>query len=116
MTAYVEQLCRSEKRVNLVEGSLQIGRLLLSNDQAHRRGLTSFLDLASRVVLLGIFHVFPNYISFQFSYCRLQVNRRPEMGSFLSDSTIQLQSRLQVSRRLLHLNRRPFYPLNWSHV
>jgi hypothetical protein len=47
MTAYVEQLRRSEKRVKLIEGSLQIGRLLLSNDQAHRRGLTSFLDLAS---------------------------------------------------------------------
>src|SRR6266403_5586792 len=58
MTAYVEQLRRSEKRVNLIEGSLQIGRLLLSNDQAHRRGLTSFLDLASGVVLLGILHVF----------------------------------------------------------
>src|SRR6266478_2310182 len=58
MTAYVEQLCRSEKRVNLIEGSLQIVRLLLSNDQAHRRGLTSFLDLASGAVLLGIFHIF----------------------------------------------------------
>ena len=58
MTAYVEELRRSEKRVNLIEGSLQIGRLLPSNDQAHRRGLTSFLDLASSVVLLGIFHVF----------------------------------------------------------
>src|ERR1700737_1222237 len=58
MTAYVEQLCRSEKRVNLIEGSLQIARLLLSNDQAHRSGLTSFLDLASGVVLLGIFHAF----------------------------------------------------------
>src|SRR5258707_9096174 len=58
MTAYVEQLCRSEKRVKLIEGSLQIGRLLLSNDQAHRRGLTSFRDLASGVVLLGILHVF----------------------------------------------------------
>src|ERR1700686_5375688 len=58
MTAYVEQLRRSEKRVKLIEGSLQIGRLLLSNDQAHRRELTSFLDLASGVVLLGILHVF----------------------------------------------------------
>src|SRR6202011_6075371 len=58
MTAYVEQLRRSEKRVKLIEGSLQIGRLLLSNDQAHRRGLTSFLDLASGVVLLGILHAF----------------------------------------------------------
>jgi hypothetical protein len=47
-----------EKRVNLIEGSLQIARLLLSNDQAYRSGLTSFLDLASGVVLLGIFHVF----------------------------------------------------------
>src|SRR6266404_5853630 len=52
MTAYVEQLRRSEKRVKLIEGSLQIGRLLLSNDEAHRRGLTSFLDLASGLVLL----------------------------------------------------------------
>src|SRR6266446_9965057 len=68
MTAYVEQLCRSEKRVNLIEGSLQIPRLLLSNDQAHRRGLASFLDLASGVMLLGILHVFSNDISFQFSY------------------------------------------------
>jgi hypothetical protein len=58
MTAYVEQLRRSEKRVNLIERSLQIGRLLLSNDQANRRSLTSFLDLASGIVLLGIFHVF----------------------------------------------------------
>ena len=61
MAAYVEQLRRSEKRVNLIEGSLQIGRLLLSNDQAHRRGLTSFLDLASGVVLLRILHVFLPY-------------------------------------------------------
>src|SRR5437868_3078244 len=58
MTAYVKQLRRSEKRVKLIEGSLQIGRLLLSNDQAHRRGLTSFLDLAFGVVLLGVLHVF----------------------------------------------------------
>src|SRR6266478_6418626 len=56
MTAYVEQLRRSEKRVNLIEGSLQIGRLLLSNDQAHRRGLASFIDPASDVLLLRIFH------------------------------------------------------------
>src|SRR6266478_2989598 len=56
MTAYVEQLHRSEKRVNLIEGSLQIVRLLLSNDQAHRRGLTSFVDLASDVLLVRIFH------------------------------------------------------------
>lgn len=58
MIAYVEQLRRSEKRVNLIEGSLQIGRPLLSNNQAYRRGLTSFLDLASGVVLLGSFHIF----------------------------------------------------------
>jgi hypothetical protein len=65
MIAYVEQLHRSEKRVKLIEGSLQIGRLLLSNDQAHRRGLTSFRDLASGGVLLGILHVFSlKYISF----------------------------------------------------
>src|SRR6266850_7508729 len=56
MTAYVEQLNRSEKRVNLIEGSLQIVRLLLSNDQAHRRGLASFADLASDVLRLRIFH------------------------------------------------------------
>ena len=35
-----------------------IGRSLLSNNQAYRRGLTSFLDLASGVVLLGISHIF----------------------------------------------------------
>jgi hypothetical protein len=58
MTAYVEQLPGSEKRVNLIEGSLQIVRILLSNNQAHRRGLTSFHDLASGVVLLDIFHAF----------------------------------------------------------
>src|SRR5580698_8401104 len=58
MTTYGEQLCRSEKRVNLIEGSLQIARLLLSNDQTYRSGLTCFLDLVSGVVLLGIFHVF----------------------------------------------------------
>src|SRR5438128_2567891 len=34
MTAYVEQLRRSKIRVNLIQGSLQVGRLLLSNDQA----------------------------------------------------------------------------------
>src|SRR6266576_4392091 len=56
MTAYVEQLHRSEKRVNLIEGSLQIVRLLLSNDQAHRRGVASFVDLASDVLRLRIFH------------------------------------------------------------
>src|SRR4030095_10297535 len=56
MTAYVEQLHRSEKRINLIEGSLQIVRLLLSNDQAHRRGLTSFVDLASDALLVRIFH------------------------------------------------------------
>src|SRR5258708_5172747 len=56
MTAYVEQLHRSEKRVNLIEGSLQIVRLLLSNDQANRRRLTSFADLASDVLRLRIFH------------------------------------------------------------
>src|SRR5712692_2478508 len=44
MTAYVEQLRRSEKRINLIEGSLQVVRLLLSNDQA-RRGLARFVDL-----------------------------------------------------------------------
>src|SRR5260221_12912309 len=44
MAAYVEQLRRSEKRVDLIEGSLQVVRLLLSNDQA-RRGLTRFVDL-----------------------------------------------------------------------
>src|SRR5260221_12701151 len=44
MTAYVEQIRRSEKRVDLIEGSLQVVRLLLSNDQA-RRGLTRFVDL-----------------------------------------------------------------------
>jgi len=32
MIAYVEQRRRSEKRVNLIEGRLQILRLLLSND------------------------------------------------------------------------------------
>jgi hypothetical protein len=59
MTANVEQLRRSEKRVNLIDGSLQIVRLLLSNDQVHhRRGLTSIVDLASGVVLLNIFHAF----------------------------------------------------------
>src|ERR1043166_662116 len=56
MTAYVEQLHRSEKRVKLIEGSLQIVRLLLSNDQANRRGLTSFVDLGSAVLRLRIFH------------------------------------------------------------
>jgi len=64
MTAYVEQLRRSEKRVKLIEGSLQIGRLLLSNDQAHRRGLTSFRDLASGVVLLVSSMFSLNYIIF----------------------------------------------------
>src|SRR5260221_13249047 len=44
MAAYVEQLRRSEKRVDLIEGSLQVVRLLLSNDQA-RRGLKRFVDL-----------------------------------------------------------------------
>src|SRR5260370_40619801 len=44
MTAYVEQLRRREKRVNLIEGSLQVFRLFLSNDQARRR-LTRFVDL-----------------------------------------------------------------------
>src|SRR5712672_420959 len=44
MTAYVEQLRRREKRVNLIEGSLQVCRLFLSNDQARRR-LTRFVDL-----------------------------------------------------------------------
>src|SRR5882724_7563787 len=56
MTAYVEQLRRSEKRLNLIEGSLQIVRPLLSNDQAHRKRLTSFVDLPSDVLLLRIFH------------------------------------------------------------
>src|SRR6266481_4485567 len=41
MTAYVEEVRRSEKRVKLIERSLQIFRLLLSSDQADRRGLTS---------------------------------------------------------------------------
>src|SRR2546423_6819158 len=56
MTADVEQLRRSEKRVNVSEGSLQFGRLLLSNDQPPRRGLASFIDPASGVLLLRIFH------------------------------------------------------------
>jgi hypothetical protein len=46
---------------NLIEGSLQIDRLLLSDDQAHRRELTSFLDLASGVVLWGSSMVFLLY-------------------------------------------------------
>jgi hypothetical protein len=45
---------------------IEIDGLLLSSDQAHRRRLTSFLDLASGVVLLGIFHVF--FLLYQFSY------------------------------------------------
>src|SRR6266446_8434793 len=60
MTAYVEQLRRSEKRVNLIEGSLQIGRLLLSNDQAYRRGLTTIdcvkSHAAKPVVVSTILH------------------------------------------------------------
>ena len=44
MTANVEQLRRSEKRVNLIEGSLQIGRLLLSKDEARPRGPTNLID------------------------------------------------------------------------
>src|ERR1700731_4025370 len=77
MTAYVEQLCRSEKRVNLIEGSLQIARLLLSNDQAHRRELASFLDLASGVVLLGIFHFF---LTIQF-FLLLLIRFRTQMAT-----------------------------------
>src|SRR5260370_16107081 len=44
MTAYVKQLGRSEKGVNLIEGSLQVFRLLLSYDQAHR-GLTGSIGI-----------------------------------------------------------------------
>jgi hypothetical protein len=35
MAAYVEQLGGSEKRIELIGGSLQILRLLLSGDQTH---------------------------------------------------------------------------------
>src|SRR4029077_3464005 len=56
MTAYVEQLHRSEKRVKLIEGRLQIVRLLLSNDQAPRGRLTRFVDPASSVLLPRMFH------------------------------------------------------------
>jgi hypothetical protein len=57
MTADVEELRRSEKRVNLIEWSFQIFWLLLSSHQADRGGLTSFLDPPSDV-FLGIFHIF----------------------------------------------------------
>src|SRR5947208_13584762 len=60
MTPYVEQLRRSQKRVQLIEGSFQIFRILLSNDQADRGGLTSILAPGSGVVLSGIFHAFPS--------------------------------------------------------
>src|ERR1700730_13344966 len=56
MTAYVEQLRRREKRINRQERTLQIVRLLLANDQAHRRRLRSHLPVASGVVVLGVFH------------------------------------------------------------
>src|ERR1700730_4501599 len=58
MTAYVEQLCRSKKRVNPIDRSLQIVRLLLANDKAACKGLASFLRFFSGVVLLHIFHAF----------------------------------------------------------
>src|SRR5260370_36268713 len=38
MTADVEQLSPSQGRINLIEGRLQVGWPLLSNDQAHRSG------------------------------------------------------------------------------
>jgi len=56
MIAYVEQRRRSEKRVNLIEGRLQILRLLLSNDQSDRIRLISFVDFASDILLVKLFH------------------------------------------------------------
>jgi hypothetical protein len=52
ITAYVEQLRRREKRVKLIEGRLEIGWPLWSNDQPYRSRLTSVVD----GVLLRIFH------------------------------------------------------------
>jgi hypothetical protein len=46
MTAYVEQFRRGEVRVELIEWHLQIDRLLLPNDEARRRGVTSLVVLA----------------------------------------------------------------------
>src|SRR2546423_10114651 len=42
MTAYIEELRRGEIRAELIERHLQIGWLLLANDEARRRGMTSF--------------------------------------------------------------------------
>ena len=42
MTAYIEELRRGEIRAELIERHLQIGWLLLANDEARRRGMISF--------------------------------------------------------------------------
>jgi hypothetical protein len=57
VTAYVEQLRWSKKRVNPIDRGLQIVRLLLANNEAHRRGLTIIVHLASGIVFFIIFHV-----------------------------------------------------------
>src|SRR3954468_15402932 len=56
MAADVEQCRRSEERAHLIDGSLQVFRLLLSNDQARRPGLTNCRDRARALVLVRLFH------------------------------------------------------------
>ena len=58
MTAYVEQLRRSQKRVNPIDGGLQNLRLLLANDQANRRGLLGFGALVSRCYAIVLFQFY----------------------------------------------------------
>src|ERR1700737_4507661 len=45
MTAYVEQFRRGQVRIDPIERHLQIRRLLLSNDEARRRGLTRLVGV-----------------------------------------------------------------------
>jgi hypothetical protein len=56
MAAYVEQLSGSEKRSELIGGSLQILRLLLSGDQTHRREVTRFAAVSFGILSWGMFH------------------------------------------------------------
>src|SRR4030081_2475314 len=56
MAADVEQCRRSEERAHLIDGSLQVFRLLLSKDQARRPCLTRFRDLAWARELGSRFH------------------------------------------------------------
>jgi len=67
MAAYVEQLGGSEKRIELVGGSLQILRMLLSGDQTCRREVTRFVAVSFGVLSWGIFII----ISYRLAICLL---------------------------------------------